>query len=143
MDENTESRNLQTCSRRCTIRYCNKNKAEVAQQQAQQTAQDPIVQMQQQELQIKAQETEIKKQKLALDSAAKMDQLEIEKERIAAQERIAGLQVGAKIATDKANLSAKQQEAGLRIGVDVARSACRKWINKNDITESTTTKKGE
>ena len=124
MDENTEVE-ISRLAAAAANQVLNKNKAEVAQQQAQQTAQDPIVQMQQQELQIKAQETEIKKQKLALDSAAKMDQLEIEKERIAAQERIAGLQVGAKIATDKANLSAKQQEAGLRIGVDVARSAAQ------------------
>jgi len=120
MDENTETE-ISRLAAAAAQQVLQKNKAQVAQEQAQQAAQDPIVQMQQQELQIKAQETEIKKQKLALDSAAKMDQLEIEKERIAAQERIAGLQVGAKIATDKANLSAKQQEAGLRIGVDVAR----------------------
>ncbi len=120
MDENTETE-ISRLAAAAAQQVLQKNKAQVAQEQAQQAAQDPIVQMQQQELQIKAQETEIKKQKLALDSAAKMDQLEIEKERIAAQERIAGLQVGAKIATDKANLSAKQQEAGLRIGVDIAR----------------------
>jgi hypothetical protein len=47
--------------------------------------------------------------------------MDVERERIAAQKEIAGLQVGAKIATDKANLSAKEQEAGLRIGVQVAR----------------------
>jgi hypothetical protein len=98
-----------------------KDQAEAAQQQAQQMAQDPIVQMQQAELQIKAKETEIKEKKLLTDAAAKADQLAIERERIAAQERIAGLQVGAKIATDKANLSAKQQAEGLRVGVDIAR----------------------
>ena len=43
--------------------------------------------------------------------------------RIEAQKEIAGLQVGAKVATDKANLSAKQQEAGLRLGVEIAREA--------------------
>jgi hypothetical protein len=98
-----------------------KDQSEAAQQQAQQMAQDPIVQMQQAELQIKAKETEIKEKKLLTDAAAKADQLAIERERIAAQERIAGLQVGAKIATDKANLSAKQQAEGLRVGVDIAR----------------------
>ena len=98
-----------------------KDQAEMAQQQAQQMAQDPVVQMQQAELQIKAKEAEIKEKKLMADSAAKADQLEIERERIAAQERIAGLQVGAKVATDKANLSAKRQAEGLRMGVDIAR----------------------
>ena len=98
-----------------------KDQAEMAQQQAQQMAQDPVVQMQQAELQIKAKETEIKEKKLMADSAAKADQLEIERERIAAQERIAGLQVGAKVATDRANLSAKEQMEGLRVGVEIAR----------------------
>jgi hypothetical protein len=103
-----------------------KDQAEVAQQQAQQQAQDPIVQMQQAELQIKAKETEIKERKLAVDAAAKADQLEIERQRIAAQKEIAGMQTGAKIATDKANLSAKQQEAGMRMGIDIAREMSQK-----------------
>ena len=33
------------------------------------------------------------------------------------------MQVGARIATDRANLSAKQQMEGLRIGLDAAREA--------------------
>jgi hypothetical protein len=103
-----------------------KDQAEAQQQQAQQMAQDPIVQMQQAELQIKAKETEIKEKKLLTDAAAKADQLAIERERIAAQERIAGMQTGAKIATDKANLSAKQQEAGMRMGIDIAREMSQK-----------------
>jgi hypothetical protein len=103
-----------------------KDQAEAQQQQAQQMAQDPIVQMQQAELQIKAKETEIKEKKLITDAAAKADQLAIERERIAAQERIAGMQTGAKIATDKANLSAKQQEAGMRMGIDIAREMSQK-----------------
>ena len=120
MDENTETE-ISRLAAAAAQQVLQKNKSQVAQEQAQQAAQDPIVQMQQQELQIKQQEAQTKQQKVALDAAEKMDRLELEKERIAAQERIAGLQVGAKIATDKANLSAKQQEAGLRIGVDVAR----------------------
>ena len=99
-----------------------KDQAEAAQQQAQQMAQDPIVQMQQAELQIKAKEAEIKEKKLAVDAAAKADQLDVERERIAAQKEIAGMQTGAKVATDRANLSAKQQEAGMRMGIDIALS---------------------
>ena len=100
-----------------------KDQAEVQAQQAQQMMQDPIVQMQQAELQLKAQELQLKAQKLQIEAADKADRVELEQQRIAAQKEIAGLQVGAKIATDKANLSAKQQEAGLRIGVEVAREA--------------------
>lgn len=100
-----------------------KNQAEAAQQQQAQQAQDPILQMQQQELQIKQMEAQTKQQKLMIDAAAKQDQLEIERERIAAQKEIAGLQVGAKVATDKANLSSKEQLEGLRMGVEIAREA--------------------
>ena len=100
-----------------------KDQAEMQMKQNQQMAQDPIVQMQMQELQIKQGELQLKQQKLMIDAAEKNDRIEIEQARIAAQKEIAGLQVGAKIATDKANLSAKQQEAGLRIGVEIAREA--------------------
>ena len=99
-----------------------KNQAEAAQQQAQQTAQDPVVQMQQQELQLKGQELQLKQQKLAIDAAAQADKIRIEEERIAAQKEIAGMQVGAKVAKDKAELTARQEEAGVRIGVDMAKS---------------------
>jgi hypothetical protein len=99
-----------------------KNQAEVQQQQAQQQAQDPLIQLQQQELQLKAQEVEIKKTKLQVDAAAKADQQDIERERIAAQERIAGMQVGAKVASDKAQLASKDQLEGLRIGAEISRN---------------------
>ena len=56
-----------------------------------------------------------------IEAAEKSDRIEIEQQRIAAQKEIAGLQVGAKVATDKANLSAKQQMEGLRVGVEIAR----------------------
>ena len=98
------------------------NQQEAAAQAAQQQAQDPLIQMQAQELQIKQGEFELKKQKLAVDAAAKADQQDIERERIAAQERIAGMQVGAKTAKDKAELASKEQIEGLRIGESIARS---------------------
>ena len=58
-----------------------------------------------------------------IDAAEKNDRIDVEKERIAAQKEIAGLQVGAKVATDRANLSAKEQMEGLRMGVEIAREA--------------------
>jgi len=104
------------------------NQAQAAQQQAQQQAQDPLVQMQQQELalkkeevDIKKQETEIKKNKVILDASAKADQMEIERERIEAQKAIAGMQVGAKSAKDKADLEAKMEAEGVRLGTQIAK----------------------
>jgi hypothetical protein len=98
-----------------------KDKAEVAQQQAQQTAQDPIVQMQQAELQLKAQELQLKQAKLAMDATEKADRIRIEEERIAAQKEIAGMQVGAKSAKDKADLEARMELEGVKLGTQIAR----------------------
>jgi hypothetical protein len=120
MDEATEVQ-ISRLAAAAAQQLLQKNQAQAAQQKAQQLQQDPLVQMQQQELQIKQGEMQIKEKKLLIDAAEKADRQKLERERIAAQERIAGLQVGAKIATDKASMSAKQQEAGLRMGVDIAR----------------------
>ena len=97
-----------------------KNQAEAAQQQAQQVAQDPIVQMQQAELAIKQAELQRKTTKDQLDAAAQADQLEIEKQRIEAQKEIAGMQVGAKAAKDKADLESKMELEGIRLGSQIA-----------------------
>ena len=113
-----------------------KNQGEAQMQQNQQMAQDPIVQMQMQELQLKQGELQLKQQKLQIEAAEKTDRMDIERERIAAQKEIAGLQVGAKIATDKANLSAKQQEAGLRIGVEIARETTQRAQNPMELPVS-------
>jgi hypothetical protein len=98
-----------------------KNQTEAAQQQAQQTAQDPIVQMQQKELEIKQGELDLKKQKLSVDAVTKVKQIEVERERIASQKEIAGAQLGAKTAKDKAELDAKQRLEGIRIGAQTAK----------------------
>lgn len=124
MDENTELAVSRLAAQAAT-QLLQKNQAEAQQQQAQQMAQDPIVQMQQQELQIKQGELDIKKQKMLVDAAEKQDRIALEEKRIEAQQETAGLQVGAKLATDKANLSAKQQEAGLRMGIEIAREAAQ------------------
>jgi hypothetical protein len=100
----------------------NQNKTAIAAQQAQQAQQDPIVQMQQQELQIKQMDAQTKQKKVITDAAAKADQIELERARIASQEKIAGMNIGAKAQNDKANLAARQQIDGLRVGVDVAKS---------------------
>ena len=120
MDESTEVE-ISRLAAAAAQQVLQKNQAQAAQEQAQQTAQDPIVQMQMQELQLKAKDTEIKAKKLMVDAASKADQLQIERDRIAAQERIAGVQAGVKAAADKASLAAKQQAEGVRLGIDIAR----------------------
>jgi hypothetical protein len=106
------------------------NQTAIAAQQAQQAAQDPVIQMQLKELQLKSQEVAIKEKKMAIDAATKADQLEIEKQRIAAQKEIAGMQVGAKTAKDKAELESKQKIEGLRIGAQIGQQKAQLNINR-------------
>ena len=120
MDESTEVE-ISRLAAAAAQQVLQKNKSEAAQKQAQQAAQDPIVQMQQKELEIKQQDVQLKQQKMAIDAAAKADQLDIERERIAAQERIAGLQVGVKVATSQRELSARQQSEGMRMGIETGK----------------------
>ena len=98
------------------------NQAQAAQQQAQQQAQDPLVQMQQAELQLKAKDLELKEKKLAVDAAAKADQIRIEEERIASHKEIAAMQVAASAAAARDKLNKQMEADGVRIGVDIAKS---------------------
>ena len=98
-----------------------KDMAESAQQQAQEAQQDPIVQMQLEELKLKAKEVDIKEKKLNIDAAAKADQLDIERERIEAQKEIAGLQIGAKSAKDRMEFEGKMELEGVKVGSQIAK----------------------
>jgi hypothetical protein len=122
MDEQTELA-VSRLAAAAAAQLTQKKQAEAQQQQNQQMQQDPVIQMQQQELAIKEREIALKEKKLQIDAAEKNDRLELEDKRIESQLEIAGLQVGAKLATDKENLSAKQEEAGLRLGVELARES--------------------
>jgi hypothetical protein len=62
------------------------HQGEAAQQQAQQQAQDPIVQMQQAELQIKQQEVQMKAQKVQGDLAIKQQELQLKAQEMASRQ---------------------------------------------------------
>jgi hypothetical protein len=100
----------------------NQNQTEVAARNAQQAAQDPIVQMQMKELQLKAQEVDIKMKKMQIEAAAKADQLEVERARISAQKEIAGMQATVKAQSDKASIASKEKIEGFRLGSDVGKA---------------------
>jgi hypothetical protein len=112
-----------------------KHQQEAAQQQAQQQMQDPIIQMQMKDQQLKEADLERKKQKDIMDAAAKADQIDVEKERIATQKEIADKQMLIKAAKDLDDMSTKRELEGLRVGVDIAKykdSAANKSPNKKD-----------
>jgi hypothetical protein len=113
------------------------NQQEAQAQQNAQAAQDPLVQMQQMELQLKQQDLQLKQQKLQVDAAAKADQIRVEESRIESQKEIAGMQVGAKIAKDKADLEAKMELEGLKLGTDIAHKRAQLNVPKG------TQKKGD
>jgi hypothetical protein len=98
-----------------------KDQAEAAQQQAQQAAQDPIVQMQQKELELKEREVGIKEQKLQIDAAIDTQRLELERERINAQQLVAGLQVAAKTTQSQQELDSKMEAEGVRLGLQATK----------------------
>jgi hypothetical protein len=104
------------------------NKAQAAQQQAQQQAQDPVVQMQQQELALKAKEVEIKEKKLLVEAGAKENDQQLEAEKIASNERIAGMREGVRAQGETLRISADQERAGIQMGIDLANS--RQGLNK-------------
>ena len=107
-----------------------RNKTEVAAQQAQQAAQDPVIQMQAKELELKTQEEKRKKEKDLMDAAAKADQIAVEEERIKSAERIAGLQVGAKIAKEEKEMEFKKMQEGVKIGQTIAQAEKPQTGNK-------------
>ncbi|MFO0452403.1 MAG: hypothetical protein ACK52I_27725 [Pseudomonadota bacterium] len=106
-----------------------KDQAEEQQQQIQQQMQDPVVQAQMQDAQNKAAEVQRKVAKDHTDAALKASQQEIERERIASQERIAGVNAGIKAASDrdKHNMTADKNRtdaklAGFKVGQEIARN---------------------
>jgi hypothetical protein len=88
-----------------------RNQTEIAAQQAQQAAQDPVIQMQAQELELKKAEEQRKLAKDQADAAEAAARLELERERIASQERIAGAQILAKTEKDQAEIEIKAMQA--------------------------------
>jgi hypothetical protein len=88
-----------------------RNQTEIAAQQAQQAAQDPVIQMQAKELQLKQMEEQRKTAEGQADMQAAAARLEVEKERIASQERIAGAQLMAKTEKDQKDAEIKAMQA--------------------------------
>jgi hypothetical protein len=97
------------------------SQSQVAQQQAQQNAQDPLIQIQQQELAIKQQDAATKQQKVQIDAQAKAEQLRIEQERIASQERIAVMQNTAKVEKDRTQLKMQDEIEHAKLAVDIGK----------------------
>lgn len=127
MDEDTEVA-VSRLAAAAAQKVLQKNQQEAAAQQAQQAAQDPVLMLQKEELEIKKQDSAIKAQKVQNDAQVAQQKLALEHERIEAQKEIAGLNAGVKAGADKARmdhegskLEADQHHKGMSMGVDIAK----------------------
>ena len=84
-----------------------KNQGEMQAQQAKQQAQDPLIQMQQEELAIKKQDGERKAKKDMADAAAKADDIELRRTQEENRVELEGARLGIDIAKHKSQLQVK------------------------------------
>ena len=124
MDPQVEA-NLAPLLAQAAQQLLQQNQAEMAQKQAQQQAQDPLVQMQMQELQLKAAEQQRKAQKDQMDAQLKLAQIEVEKQRIAAQQQTANKQIQVDALKNAASLTSKEKGEAKRLQVEALKSAAQ------------------
>ena len=102
-----------------------KNKAEVAQQQAEEAAKDPLTVIQQREIAIKEQELkhkiEMDRASLDLDATTKIGNLDLQAERIKSENKRAGASIGARIATELDKEQRKDKREGAKLGLEIAK----------------------
>ena len=100
------------------------SQADERQEEIREQLEDPVLQQRERELDIRQAEVQRKMkadaERLALDLEKAKATNEVEKERIASQERIAGANIGLKAATENKKISSKEQIEGAKIGKDIA-----------------------
>lgn len=101
------------------------HKGQAAQQKAQEQQQDPLIQLQQAELQVKQQDAQRKMQKDATDAQAKTAQIETERMRIQQQAQLEQMKIQAEAERHAIESQEKMALEKLRMGVDVAKEDAR------------------
>jgi len=100
------------------------SQADERQEEIREQLEDPVIQQRERELDIRQAEVQRKMkadaERIALDLEKSKATTEVEKERIASQERIAGANIGLKAATESKKISSKEQIEGAKIGKDIA-----------------------
>ena len=102
------------------------HQGQAAQEQAQQQAQDPLIQIQQAQLQIEQQDAQRKLAKDNADVAIKQQQLQIERDRIAAQQQTEAMRIQADMQKSKEADSTKAAIEHARILKDMSVSQMNK-----------------
>jgi len=114
----------------------------VAQQQAQQNAQDPVLQAQLMDQQIKAQELQRKAQKDQMDFALAQEKLKLEAQKLDAETKLAAMKNQIDALAKKEGLRTKAQIDGTRLGVDIAKSKDEMAIRRAQLAKQQNKPKG-
>ena len=89
------------------------------QQKNKQMQEDPLIQLQQAELQLKGQDLQRKAAKDQSDAALKAAQLQVERDRIEAQQETEGVKLAMKMQADKQQQDNVHEQAGFSTGMDM------------------------
>jgi hypothetical protein len=115
-------------------RVLQQNSSEVSQQKAMQDAQDPVIQMQQQELAIKQAEVQRKAQKDQIDAELRMRQQQIETGRILSQQEMEKQRLLSENQIDLLKLTAQmkneKERDAIKMGVDIAKQLSSQFHQK-------------
>jgi len=120
-----------------------KNQTEAAQQQAQQEAQDPLNIIQKKELELKEREVALKEaeakhdavmdlEKLRLEERIKTGNLTLQEDRLQSEDRRAGAQIGARLATQLSAEQGKDRREGAKLGLKVAEDIIKEGKDSNN-----------
>ena len=109
---------ISTLTAEAAKKLLQKDVAEAQMMQQQQQAQDPMLAMQQKELQLKELEIQAKNQKTMADIELDKARLELEKMRLESNEKIKGAELGARAAMEKDKLDAEELRQGARLGME-------------------------
>lgn len=110
--------NLSQLTAEAAEKLLQKDKAEAAAKQAQEQMQDPVVQMQLQELEIKRKEVD---NRFIIDQ----ERIKLDREKLHSNERTKGAEIGVEIATNKDRISTERAIEGARLGVEIASDTAR------------------
>jgi hypothetical protein len=113
---------LSTMMAQAANQVLQQDQAQAAQMQAQQAAQDPVLQMQQQELALRQAEVQIKAKKQQAEEDLATVKMGLEKEKVGGQLKLEAMKIGAQIESDKHKLANQEQQVGLKAGMDMAKS---------------------
>jgi hypothetical protein len=122
------------------------NQQQAQQQKNEQQAQDPLIMLQKQELQIKQGDLQRKVAKDATDAQLKGAQIQVEKDRIEAQQQGEGMKLMAKTVSERYQIDSQQQSEGYRTAAEGHKHQQQLDIQRQQMehqAQQRTPKKGE